>query len=340
MKNHRPVIGITLGDPVGIGPEIIIKAFSCPSFFETYCPLVLGDTGILSAACHMLGASLDIHSIDTPSAGRYSPGTIDVINLSALDPGETQWGNPTEKTGRAMTQYILKGIDMALSKNIHALVTCPINKLAMNMAGYIYNGHTELLAERTHTEKVAMMLAGKTLRVVLVTIHMPLKDVAQTLSIEKIVDLIRLTDHSLKTRFGIATPRIAVAGFNPHAGEDGMFGQEEKDIIIPAMTLLKKEGLLAEGPFPPDTIYVHAAKGAFDVVVSMYHDQGLIPFKLLHFEDGVNTTLGLPIIRTSVDHGTAYDIAGKGIANADSLMAAVKMAATQASFTFQDIHHP
>ncbi|MBU0991951.1 MAG: 4-hydroxythreonine-4-phosphate dehydrogenase PdxA [Proteobacteria bacterium] len=334
MTDHRPIIGITMGDPVGIGPEIIIKAFSLPSFFEKYRPLVLGDTGILSSTCDMLEKSVVIRSVETPATGEYSPGAIDVINLSTLDPKDTRWGNPTEKTGRAMTQYILKGIDLALSKEIHALVTCPINKLAMNMAGYAYNGHTELLAERTHTGKYAMMLAGDKLRVVLVTIHMPLKDVAQTLSIEKIIDLIRLTDHSLKSRFGIAKPRIAVAGFNPHASEDGMFGQEEKEIIAPAIDLARKEGFLAEGPFPPDTIYFHAAKGAFDVVVSMYHDQGLIPFKLLHFEDGVNTTLGLPIIRTSVDHGTAYDISGKGIARPDSLIAAVKMASTQALCVF------
>lgn len=338
MNDQRPVIGITLGDPVGVGPEIIVKAFSDPTFFEKTRPIVLGDVGILETACAILKSDIDIHPVDTPSKGKYQKGSIDVIPLSTLDRKTTLWGKPTEQTGKAMTQYILTGIDLALSGETQAIVTCPINKIAMNMAGYHYNGHTELLAERTQTKRYAMMLAGERLRVVLVTIHMPFIEVAKTISIEKIVDLIRLTDHSLKTRFGIQSPRIAVAGLNPHASEEGMFGTEEKEIISPAIDIVKSEGMEVKGPFPPDTVYYHAVKGAFDVVVSMYHDQGLIPFKLIHFEDGVNTTLGLPIIRTSVDHGTAYDIAGTGKARPDSLIAAVKMACDQASFSLKSFH--
>ena len=332
MTNDPPLIGITLGDPVGIGPEIIVKAFSDPGLFQTARPLVLGDIKVLSRARDMLAPSLAIHPIDTPAQGKFSPGTIDIIPLSDLALAEVTWGKPTRATGHAMTQYILKGVDLALSGETDAIVTSPINKAAMNMAGYHYNGHTELIAERTGTTRYAMMLAGEKLRVVLVSIHMPFKDVPKVLTTDKIVDLTQLTAESLISRFGIENPRIAVAGLNPHAGEDKMFGDEEETIITPAVDICREEGFAVTGPFPPDTVYYHAVQGRFDAVVSMYHDQGLIPFKLIHFENGVNTTLGLPIVRTSVDHGTAYDIAGQGIARPDSLLAAVDMAVMQARF--------
>ena len=229
-----------------------------------------------------------------------------------------------------MVSYITSATDMALQGRIDAMVTCPINKQAMHMAGYFYNGHTELIAEKTKSTDFAMMLAGDKLRVVLVTIHIPLKDVPLVLSKEKILQTIIITGSSLYMRFGIENPRIAVAGLNPHAGEGSMFGDEEERIILPAVNLAKSKGFDVLGPYPPDTIFYHAKKGLYDAVICMYHDQGLIPFKMIHFTDGVNTTLGLPIIRTSVDHGTAYDIAGKGKADPGSLTAAIKMAAEQA----------
>ncbi|OGR50296.1 MAG: 4-hydroxythreonine-4-phosphate dehydrogenase PdxA, partial [Desulfobacula sp. RIFOXYB2_FULL_45_6] len=234
------------------------------------------------------------------------------------------------ETGIAMQEYVTRGIDLALSRKIDGLVTCPITKKALNLAGSEFHGHTELLAHRTGTKEYAMMLAGKMLKVVLVTIHIPLAQVPAALSREGIIEKIRLTHTSLKKRFNIQKPRIAVAGLNPHSGEASMFGREEEDIIIPAVRSSQKEGFDVHGPLPPDTVFYHAVQGRYDVVVCMYHDQGLIPFKLIHFKDGVNTTLGLPIIRTSVDHGTAYDIAWKGIADPSSLMEAVKMAAFQA----------
>ena len=200
------------------------------------------------------------------------------------------------------------------------------------MAGFFYNGHTEILAEKTKAAGFAMMLAGDKLRVVLVTIHIPLKDVPRALSQEKILQTITLTDSFLRTRMGVENPKIAVAGLNPHAGEGGMFGDEEQRLILPAVNLAKGQRFDVHGPYPPDTIFYHAQKGLYDAVICMYHDQGLIPFKMIHFTDGVNTTLGLPIIRTSVDHGTAYDIAGKGKADPGSLTAAIKMAAAQAAF--------
>jgi 4-hydroxythreonine-4-phosphate dehydrogenase len=230
-----------------------------------------------------------------------------------------------------MIDYIIRAADLARNGSIDAMVTCPINKLSMKKAGSEFHGHTEMIAARTGADRFVMMMSGKTLSVVLVTIHIALNQVPDSLTADKIVDTIRVTGKDLKNRFGMKTPRIAVAALNPHGGEDGLFGNEEKTIILPALEQVRNEGFDVSGPHPPDTVYVHAAAGLYDVVVSMYHDQGLIPFKLLHFKDGVNTTLGLPIIRTSVDHGTAYDIAGKGVADPSSLIEAIRLAAFQAS---------
>ncbi|WP_367172894.1 4-hydroxythreonine-4-phosphate dehydrogenase PdxA [Desulfobacula sp.] len=230
-----------------------------------------------------------------------------------------------------MQDYIIKGIDLALNNSISGLVTCPITKTALKLAGSQFHGHTELLAHKTNTKDYAMMLTGKKLKVILVTIHIPLSQVSDHLTIKGIIKKIRLTHTSLKERFNIKSPKIAVAGLNPHAGEDSMFGREEEDIISPAVRLAKDQGLKVFGPLPPDTVFYQAVNKGYDAVVCMYHDQGLIPFKLIHFKDGVNTTLGLPIIRTSVDHGTAYDIAWQGVADASSLTEAIKMAAFQAN---------
>ena len=327
MKKYRPIIGVTMGDPVGIGPEIILSALINPLIYELCRPLVIGDMERLK----VLKSNLKFNSVEKPKTGVYQCGCVDVVSTYKLDPGQILWAEPTALTGKAMISYITSAIDMALQGSIDAMVTCPINKQAMHMAGFFYNGHTELLAEKTKTAGFAMMLAGDKLRVVLVTIHIPLQDVPLVLSKEKILQTIVITGSSLRTRFGLVNPKIAVAGLNPHAGEGGMFGDEEERIILPAVNLAKSQGFDVVGPYPPDTIFYHAQKGLYDVVICMYHDQGLIPFKMVHFTDGVNTTLGLPIIRTSVDHGTAYDIAGKGIADPGSLTAAIKMAAEQAA---------
>ena len=330
MSGYRPIIGITMGDPVGIGPEIILLSLSNPSIYEVCKPLVIGDFRILNAAKKCTQSLLQLAPVKDPDAGTYKYGLVDVLNCSELDPDNTSWGKPTVQTGRAMISYIIAATDLATEGRIAAIVTCPINKMAMQIAGFRYNGHTELLADHTKSDDFAMMLAGNRLRVVLVTIHVSLKDVPAILSKQKILHTIRLTGQALYERFEINAPRIAVAGLNPHAGEGGLFGSEEKNIIVPAINDASNEGFDVAGPFPPDTIFYHAAKGHYDAVVAMYHDQGLIPFKLLHFSDGVNTTLGLSIIRTSVDHGTAYDIAGTGNADPGSLIAAINMAAKQA----------
>jgi len=210
------------------------------------------------------------------------------------------------------------------------LATCPINKLAMRKAGFGFQGHTELLAQQTKTSKYVMMLAGSRLRVALVTIHLPLAEVSKNLTTEAVLETIRITHGALKNSFGIPRPKLSVAALNPHAGEGGLFGDEEARLISPALDKAALEGVHVSGPYPPDTIFYWALKGKWDAVISMYHDQGLIPFKMVHFQDGVNTTLGLPIVRTSVDHGTAYDIAGTGAADPGSLIAAIGMAAHQA----------
>jgi 4-hydroxythreonine-4-phosphate dehydrogenase len=323
----RPIIAITMGDPVGIGPEIIPKALIESEVYEACRPLVLGDVGVITAASDGLNTGLRIHRVDSPEAGVYQQGSIDVIGISELDCSRLQHGHPIPETGRAMVAYITKAIDWALQGRIQGLATCPINKVALRMAGVEFDGHTELLAERTKTSDYIMMLAGSRLRVALVTIHLPLARVPEKLTTEAVFKTIQITDDALKSAFGIPKPRLAVAGLNPHAGENGLFGDEETQIISPAVRKASKADIDVSGPYPPDTVFYRAIEGQWDAVVCMYHDQGLIPFKMIHFSDGVNVTLGLPIVRTSVDHGTAYDIVGTGKADPGSLVAAIRMAA-------------
>jgi 4-hydroxythreonine-4-phosphate dehydrogenase len=320
--NHQ--LGITMGCPVGIGPEIIIRycrqhIASRPAF-----PVVLGDPGVLRRCAAELDAEVDI--VPWQPGDKVREGTLSVLPLSDLG-AELHWGQPTLETGRAMALYIEEAVRLLKTGILAGMVTCPIGKAALNLAGYQYPGHTEMLAALCGCDDYAMMMAGNRLRVTLVTIHVGLAEVPALLSVEKIVRLIEITGRALQNDFGIDNPRLAVAGLNPHAGEGGLFGDEEKRLIVPALARAKALGWPAEGPFPPDTVFNKAVAGQYDAVVCMYHDQGLIPFKLLHFEDGVNVTLGLPIVRTSVDHGTAYDIAGQGKANAASLAAAVDLAA-------------
>lgn len=331
MNDNRPIVGITMGDPVGIGPELICLALNHRHVYDVARPLVIGDVQVLEKAKLITKSPSLIATVNSPGAASYKPGCIDVLNSSHIDPETLVWGQPTEITGKVMEHYIIVAIDMALNDDISAIVTCPINKTALNLAGSRYHGHTELLADRTGTSEYAMMMAGDRLRVVLVTIHISLKQVPQSLTVENIMSTIETTDYSLKERFGLERPKIAVAGLNPHAGEAGMFGDEEARIIEPAIGFSRKNGIDVSGPYPPDTVFINAMNGQFDAVVCMYHDQGLIPFKMIHFSDGVNTTLGLPVIRTSVDHGTAYDIAGTGVADPGSLIQAIMLAASQAT---------
>jgi 4-hydroxythreonine-4-phosphate dehydrogenase len=324
--DRLPVIGITMGDPVGIGPEVIVKAL-CDTTIRSCCrPVVIGDRSILEREIRRFSAPVKLRPSTSVSKIPEHPGEIILIEQSQLDPHAVRYGEPAPETGRALGAYIIKAVAMAQAGVIDAVVTAPISKKSLHDAGYDYPGHTEMLAQLTGAQDVVMMLAGDRLRVVLVTIHCALAEVPKLLSAEKILTTIRITHASLKNYFSLAAPRLAVAGLNPHAGEGRLFGGEEQEIIAPALEAARREGIDAAGPFPPDTIFYYAAQGKYDAVVCMYHDQGLIPLKLLHFEDGVNITLGLPVIRTSVDHGTAYDIAAQGIASPASMLRAIRTA--------------
>lgn len=312
-----------MGCPAGIGPEILLRFFAGKRAASVH-PVVIGDCGVLERCGKQL-------HLPAPCVS-WQPGTalptegIPVVEVSKLGPDEVRHGSPTPITGRAMADYITTGVRLTQSGLVRGLTTCPISKAALQGAGYPFPGHTEMLASLTGASSFAMMLAGARLKVTLVTIHRPLRQVPAGLSVEGICNLIHITHRALKIDFALERPRIGVAGLNPHAGEGGLFGDEEAHLIAPAVARARELGIAAEGPFPPDTIFVKAASGSYDAVVCMYHDQGLIPFKLLHFADGVNVTLGLPIVRTSVDHGTAYDIAGKGLADHRSLSEAVTLA--------------
>lgn len=328
-----PHIGITMGDPAGVGPEVIVMALTDPNLYQWCRPVVFGDSTVLSDVISKLAeknlrpGEITINPVSTPAEAAGKPSVIDLIPLSNLASESIVPGRPVVAGGKAMVDYILTAVNMAVRDKIQAMVTAPISKVLMHAAGYQYDGHTQLIAHETNAKDYVMMLAGTKLRVVLVTIHCPLKAVPDLLDQDGVSKTILITAKALKENFGLSRPRLAVAALNPHAGEEGLFGTEEQEIITPAISLAQKQGIDVEGPFPADTLFHQAAAGRFDAVVAMYHDQGLIPLKLLHFSDAVNVTLGLPIIRTSVDHGTAYDIAGTGRADSSSLKAAILMAA-------------
>lgn len=329
--DKRPLIGITMGDPSGIGPEIIRKISSDDSIHEVCRPFVIGDRDVFSFYMKndfSISVKKDISEI------RPAPGHMDIVSVPYINDEKIVPGRPSLKGGILMVESIIKAVNLAQKKEIAAMVTCPINKALMNRAGYNFEGHTQLISHLTGTEDYVMMLAGKKLKVTLVTIHCSIKDVPSRLNQDNIFKTISITAKSLMVDFSIKHPKIAVAALNPHAGEEGLFGREEKDIILPAVEKARDAGYNVEGPLPADTLYPKAISGLFDAVVNMYHDQGLIPLKLLHFSDAVNITLGLPIIRTSVDHGTAYDIAGKGVADPNSLKAAIIMATNMAKNRF------
>ncbi len=330
---------ITMGCPVGIGPEIVLRLFAQ----KTARPpaAVVGDKEVLLRAAEAIGVAIPLH-LWQPGQPLPSDGIPVVQAQNPLRADELHWGAPNAATGRAMARAIEHAVALLTEGRGAGLVTCPISKYSLQAAGYDYPGHTEMLAALTATETVHMMMAGPRLKVVLVTIHEALRRVPVLLHPDRIRACIRQTHESLMQDFNCPAPRIAVAALNPHGGEQGLFGDEEARIIQPAIEASRRELPRAEisGPWPPDTVFHQAARGRFDAVIAMYHDQGLIPFKLLHFDDGVNVSLGLPIVRTSVDHGTAYDIAGKGVARADSLMAALLLAHEMATNRMRRHAHP
>ncbi len=323
---------LTMGDPTGIGPELIVKALLEDQLSAIGRPLqVVGDLAVLHKAAAVFGKQFQvIDSNNDLYTLAIDDRRLQLIAISTLAPESLGYGQPDHSCGRAMAEYIEYAIARCQDSSASGMVTAPINKAAINAAGFHFPGHTELLAARCKVDKVVMMLAGTSLKVCLVTTHAPYLKVPELLTVDAILSTLRITDAALRHDFAVPKPRLAVLALNPHAGEGGLFGDEEQRIIVPAITAAKAEGIDASGPHSADTLFHFAVRGAYDAVICMYHDQGLIPLKLLHFDDAVNVTLGLPMIRTSVDHGTAYDLAGSGKASTASLCAAIEMAAQMA----------
>ena len=327
MSIDHPPLAITMGCPVGIGPEIISKFFHDTVLAGKYSSLmpivVIGNAAVLIRTAGELGITLNVQPWHPGDP--VKPDVVSVFDIDDHPLDDLSWGKPTLATAAAMIRYIEDGVRFISRGALAGMVTCPISKISLQRAGSPFPGHTEMLASLTGSSRYRMMMAGSHLKVVLATIHEPLARIPSLLNIAEIQDCITMTVDSLQQDFGCQNPRVAIAGLNPHCGENGMFGSEEETCITPAIAGYGGPGEIS-GPWPPDTVFYRAAGGDYDAVVAMYHDQGLIPFKLLHFKDGVNVTLGLPIVRTSVDHGTAYDIAGRGLADPASLEAAVHMA--------------
>jgi 4-hydroxythreonine-4-phosphate dehydrogenase len=319
-----PLIAVTMGDPAGVGPEIIARTFEEGDFGEGNRAVVVGDAGILERAASLLGLTLRVNTVAEPEEASFEGGTIDVIPETEL-PKDLPFGGLDERAGDAAYRYVERATGLASTGRVGAIATAPLNKEAMHLAGHRYPGHTEILAELTSTEDYAMMLVTDELKVIHISTHVSLQEAIERVRPERELAVIRLAHESL-IKLGVESPRVAVAGLNPHAGENGLFGTEDAERIAPAVTSAVEEGVDATGPHPPDTVMMRARMGAFDIVVVQYHDQGHIPIKLMGFDTGVNVTVGLPFFRTSVDHGTAFDIAGTGKADPASLRAAIDLA--------------
>ena len=334
---EHPILGITIGDPGGIGPEICAKALNDSNIYTICRPLLIGDAAIMANAVSFCNLDLNINSCRDITDAHFTPGTIDVLDLANMPLAELQHKTVTAAQGKASFEYIDKAIKLALDKKIAGTVTGPINKAAINAGGFHYAGHTEIYGDKTGTTDFAMMLADEDFRVTHVSTHVSLRQACDRVKTERVLKVIQLTDLTLK-KLNIKNPRIAVAGLNPHCGEGGLFGDEDENEIAPAVAAARASGISVEGPMPADTVFSKMKGGMYDVVVVMYHDQGHIPAKLMGFQfdnesntwgqmAGVNVTIGLPIVRTSVDHGTAFGKAGEGRANAQSMTDAIIMGA-------------
>ena len=326
-----------MGDPAGIGPEVAAKTLAKKEIYDISRPVVIGDANVMRQAVNIAKVKLNLRSISKINEAKFEFSTIDVIDLKNVDMNQLEHGKISAMAGEAAFQSVKKVIELALEKKIDATVTGPIHKEAINLAGHHFAGHTEIYAHFTNTKDYAMLLVSENLRVIHVSTHVPVRQACDLVKRERILKVIHLLQDALE-KFGFETPRIGVAGLNPHASDGGLFGLEEEQEIIPAIEAAKAEGLLVEGPLPPDILFPRAKGGCYDGCVAMYHDQGHIPFKYEGFfwncelgrmetVKGVNITLGIPIIRVSVDHGTAFEIAGQGIANPDSMVLAIEYAA-------------
>lgn len=326
VGHPRPIIAITMGDPAGIGPEIIAKAMVDLRETRDKKLLIIGDCRILERGAEVCGVSHVFRKFDSLNSLTFGDKFISVLEIQNLKEISYNPGNTNAECGEHSYQYVSKAVELAMLKQVQAIVTCPISKQAWHLADRKYNGHTELLADLTASGEIRMMFLADALNVILVTTHIPLSSISKHLTQEGIYKTI-IMGHETMLKMGVATPRIAVCGLNPHAGETGIFGSEEIDLISPAIQTAKNNGVHVNGPYPADTAFVPSFLKQFDLIVAQYHDQGLIPVKMVAFDHAVNVTVGLPIIRTSVDHGTAFNISGKGIANHQNLIKAVDMAA-------------
>ncbi len=329
-NREKCVIGVTMGDPCGIGPEVVLKALSSQEVRVAAKYVIIGCKHVLSRIADSLDISDGFHVLQDGTASfdieKRLTSDINLLDLGNVSIDDATAYNPLPNNGRASVEYILKGIDLAVDGNIDALVTSPISKEAVKMAGFDFGGHTELLKERSSVENVVMLMVGKKLRVSFVTTHLAINDVSRHITQENVFSAIQTTATGLETYFGISQPKIAVCGLNPHCSDGDRFGTEEREIIVPAIKHAQKAGIDCYGPLSSDTVFNRALNGDFDVVVVQFHDQGTIPIKMHAFDSGVNITLGIPIIRTSPTHGTAFDIAGKGIADPGSMIEAIKVA--------------
>ncbi|MDC5696816.1 4-hydroxythreonine-4-phosphate dehydrogenase PdxA [Intrasporangium calvum] len=321
----KPIVAITMGDPAGIGPEIVVKALASPAIYEIGRPLVIGDAKRLRHAANICDAAVDIAVVEGPEGAAFEHGRIDCVDLDCV-PKDLPFGAVSAIAGDAAYRFIERAVELAVGGRVGAICTAPLNKEALHAGGHVFPGHTELLAHLTGTEEVSMLLNAPGLRVIHVTTHIGLIDMVRKIDAGLVKRTIDRGNRVLLSA-GVERPRIAVCGINPHAGENGLFGyREEEEKIVPAVEAARAEGIDAQGPLPADTAFFRAKRGDFDLVVAMYHDQGHGPVKVLGIEEGVNITVGLPVIRTSVDHGTAFDIAGTGRAGEASMLEALRQA--------------
>jgi 4-phospho-D-threonate 3-dehydrogenase / 4-phospho-D-erythronate 3-dehydrogenase len=325
-----PFVAVTMGDGAGVGPEVVVGALVEPEIAALCRPVVIGDAQRLRAAAEILGVDADVVSVESVEDAEFTPRRVNVIDLGLL-PADLPWGKLSPVAGHAAYEYIRVASELAMEGRVQAICTAPLNKEALHAGGHVFPGHTELLAHLTGTEEVSMMLNSPRIRVIHVTTHIGLIDAVAKIEPGLVERTVR-RGHEALQRAGIPAPRIAVCGINPHAGENGLFGYgEEEEKIVPAIERLQADGIDARGPLPADTVFFVAGRGDYDLVVAMYHDQGHGPVKVLGIEAGVNITVGLPVIRTSVDHGTAFDIAGSGKVEVGSMVEALRQAAQMAS---------
>lgn len=326
----RPLIGITMGDPASIGPEIAAKALNNPEMYELCRPILFGDSRVMARAFETTGVRLDLHPVASPAEGKYRHGTIDLVDIQLVDMNSLKWGEVQAPAGAASFAYIKRAIELAREGAIDAVTTGPINKEALKAADIDFIGHTEMFGAFTGSHDPLTMFETRGLRIFFLTRHVALAEAIRMITRERVLDYIRRCTAALR-QLGLERPKLAVAGLNPHGGEHGLFGDEEVREIEPAIQAAQAEGYDVSGPYPADSVFWHAAQGRFDAVLSLYHDQGHIAAKMYDFERTVSITLGLPFLRSSVDHGTAFDIAGTGKASSVSLEEAIRVAAKYAS---------